>query len=56
MENRRGVQWPVGVAEQLARQQDEVSLSGADDLVGLGRLGDHADGSGGDFGLAADGV
>jgi hypothetical protein len=47
---------PVWVAEQLARQQDEIGLVGADDLVGLGWFGDHPDSGGWDFGFAADGV
>ena len=49
----RGVKGPVGIAQHLARQQHEVGLIVADDLVGLGRPGDHADRSGGDIRFAA---
>ena len=37
-----GVERPVGIAKELAGEEDEVGLAGADDLVGLGGLGDHA--------------
>jgi hypothetical protein len=47
---------PVGFAEEFAGEEDDVGLSGADDLVGLGGVGDHADGSGGEGGFAADAV
>ena len=30
-----GVEGPVGVAEELAGEEDDVGLVGADDLVGL---------------------
>ena len=56
MEDRGGVEGPVGVAEELTGEQDEVGLTGANDLVGLGWFGDHSDGGGGDLGLAVDGV
>ena len=45
---------PVGVAEHFARHEDEVGLALVDDAVGLGGLGDHADGGGGDGGFVAD--
>ena len=31
-----GAEGPVGVAEELAGEEDDVGLAGADDLVGLG--------------------
>ena len=45
---------PVGIAQHLAREQNQIGLAVADDLVGLGGAGDHADGGGRNFGLAAD--
>ena len=56
MEDRGGVKGPVGVAEKLAREQDEVGLTSANDLVGLGWFGDHSNCSSGDLGFAVDGV
>lgn len=50
------MKWPVGCAEELACDDDEVGLAGADDLIGLSGLGDHAYGGGGDRGFAADGL
>ena len=47
----RGVQRPVGVAQHLAREQHDIGLIVADDLVGLSRRGDHADRGGGDIRL-----
>ena len=37
-----GVQGPVRVAQQFTRQQDQVGLTGAQYMLGLRRLGDHA--------------
>jgi hypothetical protein len=51
-----GAEGPVGIAEEFAGERDYVGLAGADDLVGLGGLGDHADGAGGEAGFAADAV
>jgi len=51
-----GVEGPVGVAQELSCEKDEVGLPGANDLVGLGGLCDHTDCSGGDGGFAADGL
>ena len=56
MEDRGGVKGPVRVAEELTSEQDEVGLTGANDLIRLGWFGDHSDGSGGDLGLAVDGL
>ncbi len=56
MEFAGGAEGPVGVAEELAGEEDEVGLAGADDLVGLGGLGDHAYGGSGKAGFAADGL
>ena len=46
---------PVGVAQEFTSDEDEVGLAGADDVRGLGGVGDHADGAGEDAGLRADG-
>lgn len=56
LEVLRGVERPIGVAEKFAGKKDEVSLAGADDLVGLRGCGDHAYGSGGDGGFVVDGL
>ena len=56
MEGFGGAEGPVGFAEEFAGEQDDVGLAGADDLVGLGGVGDHADGAGGEAGFAADAV
>ena len=47
---------PVRIAHQLAGEEDGVGAAGGDDFVGLGGLGDHADGAGGDPGFGADRV
>ena len=46
LEDVGGTKWPVGFAEEFASQQDYVSLSGGDNVLGLLGRGDHADGSG----------
>ena len=51
-----GAEGPVGFTEEFAGEEDYVGLTGADDLVGLGGVGDHADGTGGEAGFAADAV
>ena len=51
-----GAEGPVGFAEELAGEENDAGLSGADDLVGLGGVGDHADGAGGEAGFAVDAV
>ena len=56
VKDRCGVKWPVWVAEQLSGKEDEIGLASADDLVGLGRFGDHSDSGGGNFVLAANSV
>ena len=43
----------MGIAKHLAREQHQIGLSVADDLVGLSRRGDQADRSGGDIRFAA---
>ena len=45
---------PVGIAQQLTRQQYQVGLAIAHDLIGLRSGGDHADRAGGDAGFAPD--
>ncbi|MNG22111.1 hypothetical protein D3C84_1065610 [compost metagenome] len=42
------MQWPVRVAQQLTGEEDNVCLTGAQNVLGLGRLGDHSYGAGGD--------
>jgi hypothetical protein len=49
----RSTEWPVGIAQHLAREQHQIGLIIADDLVGLSRRGDQADRSGGDIGFAS---
>ena len=44
---------PVGVAQQLATEEDEISFAFLHDGVGLSGFGDEADGSGGDGGFAS---
>ena len=44
----------MGVAEQFSGQKDRVSLFGRNNLLGLSRLGDHADSAGGNPDLIAD--
>ena len=56
MKNSCSMKGPVGVAKQLTRQKDEVCLAGADDLIGLGWFGNHADCGSGSFSLAANGI
>ena len=51
---RSGMQWPVGVAQHFAGEEDEVGLAVGNDGVGLRGLGDHADGGSGDAGFGAD--
>jgi hypothetical protein len=45
---------PVRVAEHFPGEEDEICLSGAEDVVGLLGAGDHADGSGEEAGFATD--
>ena len=42
-----GMQRPVRVTQQFTGQEDDVGLAGTQDVFGLSRLGDHADGAGG---------
>ena len=56
VERLGGVEGPVGVVEELAGEENDIGLAGADDGVGLGGFGDHADGTGGDADFAADAV
>ena len=39
----RGQQRPVGLAQELTRQQHHIGIARANDLVGLRRRGNHAD-------------
>ena len=48
MQRLGGMERPVGIAQQLPRQQHDVSLAGGHDLLSLERLGDEADRSAGD--------
>ena len=48
-----GVHREVGVAQQFARQQDDIRFAILDDRARLFRLGDHADCAGGDAGFGA---
>ena len=45
---------PVGIAEHLAGEEDEIGLALGNDCVGLMRVGDHADGGSGNGGFGAD--
>ena len=49
-----GAHGEVGVAEEFAGDEDEIGLAGLEDVFGLLGFGDHADGAGEDFGVAAD--
>ncbi len=51
---RRGQTRPVGVAKELAGEEDEVGLLGAHDVVRLLGAHDHPDRPGGDAGAPAD--
>jgi len=48
------VERPVGVAQHLAGEEDDVGLAFGDDFVGLLRFGDEADCGGGDACFFAD--
>ena len=37
-----GAQRPIGIAQQFARKQRDIGLAVANDLIRLGRRGDHA--------------
>ena len=52
----RGTQGPVRIAKHFSRQQHDVCLAAADDVVGLGRGGDESNRSGWDACLAPDAV
>ncbi len=52
----RRMQRPIGVAQHLPGKQHDISLVVADDLVSLGRLGDHANRCGGDIRLPSKSV
>src|SRR3954453_23969206 len=53
-EDVRGVERPVRIAQQFPGQKNGVRGTAADDLVGLMRIRDQANGAGGDAGLGAD--
>src|SRR5262245_18002090 len=44
---------PIGIAQHLARDRDDIGLTVLQDRLGLRRLGDHADNHGRDIGFAA---
>lgn len=48
------MQWPIWIAQQFAREEDEIRATLCHDGVGLMRLDDHADGGGGNSGFFAD--
>ena len=48
-----GVQRPIRLTQQLAGEENQIRLAGADDVVGLVRLGNHADRSRRDARLVA---
>src|ERR1700678_3679889 len=54
LENRGGAKRPVGIAEELASQQDYIGLAGGNDMLGLLGRGDHTNGSGEDSRFSAD--
>ena len=56
VQGRGGMERPVWVAEKFARQQNDIRLAGANELVGLRRGSDHADGSGRDSSFVTDGL
>src|SRR6187399_1563042 len=47
-------QWPIRVAEHLARQKYHVCLAAADNCVGLRSVGDQPDGASRNRGVALD--
>lgn len=53
-EGLRGAHGEVRIAEQFASDENEIGLSGFQNRFGLLWFGDHADGAGEDFGIAAD--
>ena len=55
-ENFRCMKGPVGGAKKFAGEQHEAGLTSTDDLVGLRRCGNHADGAGRDLDLAVNGL
>jgi hypothetical protein len=48
-----GVQRPVGVAQHLAGQENQIGLAAGNNRVGLRRIGNHAHRSGRHFGFLA---
>jgi hypothetical protein len=50
-----GVKRPMRVAQEFPGDEDRVGKTGGDNLLGLGRVGNEADGAGGDADLSADG-
>src|SRR5579871_4945456 len=55
VEGLERAQGPVGIAQELARQQHQIGAAVADDVVGLHRFGDHADRGGRNVRPIADG-
>src|SRR6476646_10545576 len=50
----RGAPWKIRITQGLTRHQDEVGIALRQDRFGLVRVGDEADGAGGDTGFATD--
>ena len=48
------MQRPVGIAQQLAREHDEIGLASANDVIGLRGVCNEADGRSGDTRFAPD--
>ena len=42
-----GMQRPVRIAQQLSGEENDIGLTGAQNVLGLGRLGNHSDSTGG---------
>ena len=49
-----GVERPIGIAQHLAGEEDEVGITVGDEVVGLVWLGDHANGGCRNGGFGAD--
>jgi hypothetical protein len=47
------VERPIRIAQHFAGEEDEIGLAAGDEVVGLMRVGDHADGGGGNGGFGA---
>jgi hypothetical protein len=56
MQRRGGMKRPVWIAEKFTRHDYEIGFAVADDLIGLHRLGDHADSAGWNIRVASNGI